>query len=74
MELMLAISRFLSIEYVLELGDTSATIVLRVSFMNYACLVLTLLGKDGGQGVDTGDILLLEHVPELRETSTSIVL
>jgi hypothetical protein len=72
MALTLAISRFLGIEYVLELGETSATIVLCVSFMNYVYLVLTLLGEDGSHGNDTNDILLLEHVPELSQTSPTI--
>jgi hypothetical protein len=70
----LAISCFLGIEYVLELGATSATIVLCVSFMNYMYLVLTLLGEDGGHGDDTNDILLPEQVLELSETSAYIVL
>jgi hypothetical protein len=42
--------------------------------MNYVYLVLTLLSEDDSHGVDTGDISLLEHVPELSETSDTIVL
>jgi hypothetical protein len=56
----LAKSCFMSIEHELELSNTSATIVLYVSFLNYVYLVLTSLGEDGGHGIDDCDISLIE--------------
>ncbi len=51
-----------------ELTETSANIVLCISFMNY----LYLLGEYGGPGVDAVDIALHEHVLELIDTSANI--
>ncbi len=59
--MMLVTSCIMSIGHEHELGETSATIVLCICFMNYMYFVLTLLGEDGGHVVDTGDISLLEH-------------
>jgi hypothetical protein len=56
------------LKLVLEPRETSANIVLCVSFMNY----LYLLRENGGRGVDTGNISLHEHVLELIDTSANI--
>ncbi len=56
------------LKQVLELRETSANIVLCISFMNY----LYLLGEYGSPGVDTGNISLHEHVLELIDTSANI--
>ncbi len=56
------------LKLVLEPRETSANIVLCVSFMNY----LYLLSENGGHNVDTGNIWLHEHVLELIDTSANI--